>query len=48
MKYWKDKDFEDLHLEKEELREAYWKLPVVSPQVVRSVSWAIFELINHI
>lgn len=38
----------DLPLDKEELRKAYWELPVVSPRFVQDISWAIFELINHI
>ncbi len=38
----------DLPIDKEELRKAYWQLPVVSPRLVQDVSWTIFELINHI
>jgi len=38
----------DLPIDKDELRKAYWELPVVSPRIVQEVSWTIFELINHI
>ncbi|MGB9607175.1 MAG: PocR ligand-binding domain-containing protein, partial [bacterium] len=32
----------------EELRRAYYELPVVSPKFVHDFAWAIFELVNHI
>ncbi|MBC7327333.1 PocR ligand-binding domain-containing protein [bacterium] len=38
----------DLPIDKEELEEAYWELPVFSPQLVHKFSWTIFELVNHI
>lgn len=38
----------DLPIDKEELRKAYWELPVVPPHLVQDIALTIFELINHI
>jgi two-component system response regulator YesN len=38
----------DLPIDKDELRKAYYELPVISPLFVHNFAWAIFELVNHI
>jgi two-component system response regulator YesN len=38
----------DLPIDKDELRKAYYELPVISPSFVHNFAWAIFELVNHI